>query len=82
MVCKKCGEQNSKDNNFCNKCGAKLIIRTAKRGFASMDKDKQRLIASNAGKKAHQLGKAHTYSHEEAVAAGRKGGRNRIQKMK
>ncbi len=80
MICKNCGEQNTKDNNFCSKCGTNLKNRIAKRGFASMDKAKQRLIASNAGKKAHTLGRAHTYSHEEAVAAGRIGGRRKQKK--
>jgi hypothetical protein len=49
----------------------------SKRGFASMNKNKQRLIASSAGKKAHQLGRAHTFTHDEAVIAGRKGGKNK-----
>lgn len=44
------------------------------RGFASMDKDKQREIASKGGKAAHKQGKAHTWTSEEAAAAGRKGG--------
>lgn len=44
-----------------------------KRGFGSMDKKKQRQIASNGGKTAHQLGVAHTFTHEEAVRAGKKG---------
>jgi uncharacterized protein len=44
------------------------------KGFASMNKEKQRLIASMGGKAAHKKGTAHQYSHEEAVAAGRLGG--------
>lgn len=47
---------------------------TADRGFASMDKDKQRRIASKGGKKAHANGRAHEWTPEEARAAGRKGG--------
>lgn len=47
---------------------------TEDRGFASMDKDKQRAIASKGGKAAHAQGKAHTWTSEEAKAAGRKGG--------
>ena len=44
------------------------------RGFASMDKDKQRAIARLGGKAAHRKGTAHEWTHEEAKAAGRKGG--------
>lgn len=44
------------------------------RGFASMDKEKQREIASKGGKAAHEKGTAHEFSHDEAVEAGRKGG--------
>ena len=44
------------------------------RGFASMDKAKQREIASKGGHAAHQKGTAHEFSSEEARAAGRKGG--------
>ncbi len=77
MVCKKCGEQNLKDSIFCSKCGAKLIIRTAKRGFASMDPAKRAKIAQSGGIAAHKLGRAHQYTSEEASIAGRKGGRNR-----
>lgn len=45
------------------------------RGFASMNKEKQRRIASLGGKKAHATGRAHKWTTEEARAAGRKGGR-------
>ena len=44
------------------------------RGFASMDREKQREIASKGGKAAHQKGTAHEWTREEARAAGRKGG--------
>ena len=44
------------------------------RGFASMDRSKQRDIASKGGKAAHQKGTAHEWTSEEARAAGRKGG--------
>ncbi|MDT0358007.1 KGG domain-containing protein [Herbaspirillum huttiense F1] len=49
---------------------------TGNRGFASMDADKQREIASQGGKAAHEKGTAHEFSSEEACAAGRKGGQN------
>ncbi|HET6396310.1 MAG TPA: KGG domain-containing protein [Pseudoxanthomonas sp.] len=44
------------------------------RGFASMDEEKQREIASKGGKAAHEQGTAHEFSSEEAREAGRKGG--------
>jgi uncharacterized protein len=47
---------------------------TSKRGFASMDEEKQREIASKGGKTAHEEGKAHEFTPEEAREAGRKGG--------
>lgn len=46
-----------------------------KRGFASMDKDKQRAIASSGGKAAHAMGTAHKYTSETGREAGRKGGK-------
>jgi general stress protein YciG len=44
------------------------------RGFASMDKTRQREIASRGGKIAHLKGVAHEWTSEEAREAGRKGG--------
>ena len=44
------------------------------RGFASIDRAKQREIASKGGKAAHQKGTAHEWTSEEARDAGRKGG--------
>lgn len=44
------------------------------RGFASMDREKQRVIASKGGRAAHQIGTAHEWNSDEARAAGRKGG--------
>jgi hypothetical protein len=49
----------------------------ADRGFASMDRAKQREIASKGGKAAHQKGAAHEWTREEAREAGRKRGRTR-----
>jgi general stress protein YciG len=46
----------------------------SRRGFASMDKERQREIASKGGKAAHAKGTAHEFTPEEARAAGRKGG--------
>ncbi len=42
-----------------------------------MPKEKQRAIASLGGKAAHAMGRAHTYTREEAKIAGRKGGLRR-----
>lgn len=47
---------------------------TSNRGFASMDPEKQREIASKGGKAAHEKGTAHEFTSEEAKEAGRKGG--------
>jgi uncharacterized protein len=47
---------------------------TSKRGFASMDDDKQREIASKGGQAAHEKGTAHEFTSEEAREAGHKGG--------
>lgn len=44
------------------------------RGFASMDPERQREIASEGGKAAHQKGTAHQFTSEEAREAGSKGG--------
>ncbi|WP_072716994.1 KGG domain-containing protein [Planktothrix tepida] len=46
-----------------------------KRGFASMDKEQQREIASKGGKTAHEKGTAHKWTSETAREAGRKGGK-------
>lgn len=48
---------------------------TNKRGFASMDPNKQKEIARKGGRAAHEKGTAHEFSPEEAKVAGRKGGK-------
>ena len=61
-------------------CGAErglwqeVSVAKEDRGFASMDRAKQREIASKGGKAAHQKGTAHEWTSEEAREAGRKGG--------
>src|SRR5438128_55279 len=47
---------------------------TPLRGFAAMDNEKQREIASKGGRTAHAKGTAHEFTTEEAREAGRKGG--------
>lgn len=54
------------ENNNNNRSG---------RGFAGMDPEKQREIASKGGKAAHEKGTAHEFSSEEAAEAGAKGGK-------
>lgn len=46
--------------------------RKSQRGFAAMDPQRQREIASLGGRAAHQSGHAHEFTSEEARAAGRK----------
>lgn len=46
-----------------------------KRGFGTMDPDKQREIASKGGKAAHAKGVAHEFTREKAKEAGRIGGK-------
>lgn len=46
----------------------------SRRGFASMDRTRQREIASRGGRAAHAKGTAHEWSSDEARTAGQKGG--------
>jgi hypothetical protein len=46
----------------------------SQRGFAAMERDKQRAIASKGGKAAHEKGTAHEFTPDEARQAGKKGG--------
>ena len=50
------------------------------RGFASMSKDKQKMIASKGGRAAHKKGTAHKWTSAEARKAGQLGGRARQKK--
>src|SRR3954469_7251095 len=43
------------------------------RGFASMDREKQRTIASKGGRAAHEKGTAHEFNSNEASMAAKKG---------
>lgn len=45
---------------------------TGKRGFGSMDEERQREIAAKGGRSAHEKGTAHEFSSDEASAAGRR----------
>jgi len=46
-----------------------------KRGFAAMNQEQQRAIASKGGRAAHRKGTAHQFSSEEARKAGYLGGK-------
>ena len=52
---------------------------SSNRGVASMDPQRQREIASEGGRAAHEKGTAHEFTSEEAREAGRKGGQARSQ---
>jgi len=54
---------------------AKRGSKRGRQGFASMDRDKQRKIASKGGRAAHRKGTAHEWTSNEARAAGRIGGK-------
>jgi uncharacterized protein len=69
-------EQSSRevehDNGRAN--GSAKRSGTSNRGFASMDRERQREIASKGGRAAHAKGTAHEWTADEARVAGRKGG--------
>jgi general stress protein YciG len=60
-------------NNGQNE-SASAPARRSNRGFASMDRSKQKEIASKGGRAAHAKGTAHEFDSGEARDAGRKGG--------
>jgi general stress protein YciG len=57
-----------------NNPGGEGASKKSNRGFASMDPQRQREIASEGGRVAHEKGTAHEFTSEEAREAGRKGG--------
>ncbi len=59
---------NSKKNSKKKTSGIK------RRGFASMDPERRRKVASKGGKAAHEAGTAHEWTIEEASKAGKIGG--------
>ncbi len=65
--------QNNRNNNNSNNSDS---TKNKGRGFAGMDPERQREIASEGGKAAHEKGTAHEFTSEEAREAGRKGGEN------
>ncbi len=68
-------EQNAgSQNNVGSDSAATPTRGRSNRGFASMDREKQREIASKGGRAAHAKGTAHEFDSTEARDAGRKGG--------
>ena len=61
---------NNQGNKQEGSQGASQGKGTSNRGFASMDPQRQREIASEGGKAAHQKGTAHEFTSEEARRAG------------
>jgi general stress protein YciG len=69
------GSQRDASNSTDNGTASQGSVRTrSNRGFASMDREKQREIASKGGRAAHAKGTAHEFDSGEAREAGRKGG--------
>jgi uncharacterized protein len=64
--------RGSSDNGQSD--SASTPTRRSNRGFASMDRNKQKEIASKGGRAAHAKGTAHEFDSGEARDAGRKGG--------
>jgi uncharacterized protein len=69
-------QSESREERVSNQSASERSDRkgTANRGFAAMDPERQRRIASEGGRAAHRQGVAHEWSSDEARAAGRKGG--------
>jgi len=68
------GSKSGGAGSSAQKSGAGSGQGPAKRGFAAMDENQQREIASKGGQAAHQKGTAHEFDSEEARRAGQKGG--------
>jgi general stress protein YciG len=71
---KESGKGTGSAAGSAQKSGAGSGSGPAKRGFAAMDQNQQREIASKGGQAAHQKGTAHEFDSEEARRAGQKGG--------
>ena len=52
-----------------------MSAKCKKRGFTLLSKAQLYAVTSAGGKTAHAVGTAHTWTREEAVKAGSKGGR-------
>ena len=67
-------ETNTANETPANEGSESEERRSRRRGFAAMDRDRVREIASKGGKAAHAAGTAHQFTSDEARVAGRKGG--------
>jgi hypothetical protein len=67
---------NSGNNKQSGNQGNNQNGGTSNRGFASMDPQKQREIASEGGRAAHASGNAHEFDSQEAREAGRMSHKN------
>jgi general stress protein YciG len=67
---------NSGNNKQSGNQGNNQNGGTSNRGFASMDPQKQREIASEGGRAAHASGNAHEFNSQEAREAGRMSHKN------
>jgi len=70
MANSKQGNQDNQGNQGGNQGGKNQQSDTSNRGFASMDPERQREIASEGGRAAHASGNAHEFTSEEARKAG------------
>jgi general stress protein YciG len=59
---------------YCMQKSEKTETAKSRRGFAAMSPERQREIASQGGRAAHEQGVAHEWNKDEARAAGKKGG--------
>jgi hypothetical protein len=66
------GHGNGSGNGNGSAAGNTEKSSTGGRGFAGMDRERQREIASQGGRAAHASGNAHQFTSEEARAAGSK----------
>jgi len=64
------GGHGNSGNNQSGNSGNNQSGGNSNRGFASMDPQKQREIASEGGRAAHASGHAHEFTSEEARKAG------------
>ena len=73
----------SASSNDSKANGARSVLqderKPAKRGFAAMDPARQKEIAAQGGRAAHESGNAHQFTVEEARAAGKKSHSTRQQ---
>jgi hypothetical protein len=67
---------NSGNNKQSGNQGNNQSGGNSNRGFASMDPQKQREIASEGGRAAHASGNAHEFNSQEAREAGRMSHKN------